>query len=284
MNNHIKIKGAILVAAMVMAGCGSSASDMDRPIVTVGDKVLTMHELSISIPPNTTPDDSTMIANDYIKRWINSQLMLNKAVLNLTKEEQDIESLIDEYRRSLLVNLYQQKLLDQKYSPMITDGEIRQYYESMKENFRLKENIFKGVLAIIPKTSPKLAEFRNWLRFRNGDDILNAKAYMLQYGPQSEEFLDKWMSVSYINTLLPGNIPSENDVLRGRKYYETQNDEYYYMVVVKESRFVDDYEPAEFASDKIKSILLNKKRFDFVKQLEEDIYNEGLEQKIIKFH
>lgn len=284
MKNNSKFKLIFLAAILTATGCKHSSSDMDTPIVTVGNKVLTRHELSNAIPPNTTPEDSVMIADDYVKRWINSELMLNKALLNLTKEEQNIDYLIEEYRRSLLVNLYQQKLLDQKYSPMITDGEIKQYYNTMKENFILKENIFKGVLAIIPKSTPRIGEFKQWLRFRNGDDIINAKAFMLQFGPQSVDFLDKWMTVSYVNSLLPGNIPSENDVLRYRRFYETEDSQNHYFVVVTESKFTDDYEPVEFASDKIKSILLNKKRFEFIKQLEEDIYNEGLEQKTIKFN
>ncbi len=273
----------VVVVAMGF-GCKKVGSGMDKPLLTVGDKVLTLQEVSNAIPANSTPEDSTIIADDYIKRWMNSELMLRKALLNLTKEEQDIEKLIEEYRRSLLVSLYQQKLLDQKYAPLITDREIESYYESMKENFHLRENIFKGLFVAVPKSAPKLQEFRQWLKLRDGEDLLNAKGYIFQYGRKSEEFLDKWLTVAYVNRLLPDNIPSEQDFLRHRKYYETEDEELVYFVVAKESCFVDDYEPVDYAKDKIKSILLNKKRFEFIKQLEEDLYNEGLEQKIIKFH
>lgn len=276
--------GYIVAFLVIGFGCDKTGSDLDKPVLTVGDKVLTMQEVSDAIPANSSPEDSTLIADDYIKRWMNSELMLRKAVLNLSKEEQDIEKLIEEYRRSLLVSLYQQKLLDQKYSPLITDSEIEQYFNSMKENFRLKENIFKGLFVALPKASPKMAEFRQWLKLRSGEDLLNAKGYIFQYGRKSEEFLDKWLPVAYINRLLPENIPSEEDFLRHRKFFETEDDELVYFVVVKESCFVDDFEPLDYAKDKIKSILLNKKRFEFIKQLEEDLYNEGLEQKIVKFH
>lgn len=273
-----------VVATAIGSGCKKVGSGMDKPLLTVGDKVLTLQEVSNAIPANSSPEDSTIIADDYIKRWMNSELMLRKALLNLTKEEQDIEKLIEEYRRSLLVSLYQQKLLDQKYAPLITDREIENYYETMKENFHLRENIFKGLFVAVPKSAPKLQEFRQWLKLRDGEDLLNAKGYIFQYARKSEEFLDKWLPVAYVNRLLPDNIPSEQDFLRHRKYYETEDEELVYFVVAKESCFVDDYEPVDYAKDKIKSILLNKKRFEFIKQLEEDLYNEGLEQKIIKFH
>ena len=80
-----------------------------------------------------------------------------------------------------------------------------------------------------------------------------------------------------------GDMP-EVDFLRNKKFYQTEDNEFIYFVVAKESCLIDQYEPLDYAKDKIKSILLNKKRFEFVKQLEDDLYNEGLEQKIINFH
>lgn len=272
------------ILMVVGLGCKKAGSGMDNPVLTVGDKILTLQEIANAIPSNSSTEDSALIADDYIKRWMNSELMLRKAILNLTKEEQDIEKLIEDYRRSLLVSLYQQKLLDQKYAPLITDSEIQSYFNAMKENFRLRENIFKGLFVAVPKSAPKLAEFRQWLKLRDGEDMLEVKAYIFQYARRSEDFLDKWLPVSFVNRLLPDNIPSEVDFLRSRKLYEAEDDQLIYFVVARESAFVDDFEPMDYAKDKIKSILLNKKRFEFIKQLEEDLYNEGLEQKIIKFH
>ncbi len=274
----------IFLFVLLAAACKRGNSDLEKPILTVGDHVLTMEEVGNAIPANSTEEDSTIIANDYVKRWMNSELMLRKAVLNLSKDEQNVDALIEEYRRSLLVSLYQQKLLDQKYSPMITDSEIEHYYNSMRENFHLRENIFKGLFVCFSKNTPKLDEFKQLLRLRDGEDLLNAKGFIVQYARRSEDFLDTWVPVSFVNRMLPDNISSEEDFLRSRRVYQAEDQEYIYFVVAKESCFIDQYEPLEYAKDKIKSILLNKKRFEFVKQLEEDLYNEGLEQKIIKFH
>lgn len=280
--------GVVLVGLMVagfFGGCKISSDDGDDPVVTVGDKVLTIRELRSSIPDNSTKEDSTLIAEDYIKRWMNSELMMRKALLNLTPQEQDVEKLIEEYRRSLLVGLYQQKLLDQKYAPMITDKEIQSYYDLMKENFRLKENIFKGVFIVLPKSAPNLEMFRKLLRLRDGQDLLELKGYVFQNAVKSEEFLDKWLPVSYINRLMPANISNEKDFLLHRKYFEREEEDgNIYFIVVKQSCVEDDYEPFDYSKTKIKSILLNKKRFEFIKQLEDDLYNEALEQKIIKFN
>jgi hypothetical protein len=41
--------------------------------------------------------------------------------------------------------------------------------------------------------------------------------------------------------------------------------------------------PLEFVESKIKAILLNKKRLEFIKQLESDLYEEALKNKSITF-
>lgn len=264
--------------------CQSSDKSLDKPIVTVGDKILTAGEVYAALPLETSPEDSTLLANDFIKRWVNSELMMRKAILNLTKSEQDIEKLIEEYRRSLLVNLYQQKLLEQKYAPMITDSEVARYYAQMKENFRLSAPLVKGAFVVIPKGTPKLKEFRQFLSLRSDTDWENLEAYVFHYALRNELFPDQWKPVTRFSRQFPANSWLSGELSRSKRLVEAEDSENFYFLMIKEFLAADEYEPLEYAQDKVKSILLNKKRIEFIKQLEEDLYNEGLNQKIIKFH
>jgi hypothetical protein len=47
---------------------------------------------------------------------------------------------------------------------------------------------------------------------------------------------------------------------------------------------VKETAPLEYVENRIKAILLNKKRVDFINNLESDLYEEGIKQKIIKFY
>ena len=53
-------------------------------------------------------------SRDFIEKWVRNQLLLNKAEINLTDEEKNVELQIENYRSSLLIYAYQQSYLRQK--------------------------------------------------------------------------------------------------------------------------------------------------------------------------
>lgn len=108
---------------------------------------MTLGELMDAVPDNLADQDSIAIAEDYISRWVRTKLMLRQAEINLSEEEKNVDKLLEEYRTSLLVHMYQQKILEQKHSPLVTSREIEDYYTQMKDNFNLQESIIRECLS-----------------------------------------------------------------------------------------------------------------------------------------
>ena len=265
--------------------CKNNTEDpLDTPIVRVGNKELTKHDLYDIIPDGISKNDSIIFAQDFMNRWIRSELMLRKAELNLSPEEKNVTKLLEEYRRSLLVNQYQQKMLQQKYTPMITDREINAYYDKMIDNFILNENIIKGVFIIIPRSAPNIKDIRKWYKSDKKEDIVNMEAYCFQNARKYDVFLEKWKPLSMINHQLPHPIANTGSFLKHNKSYETSDTVNYYFLSIRDYKLVHDKAPLEYVENRIKAILLNKKRINFINQLESDLYDEGLKQKIIKFY
>lgn len=275
----------IVAAYFFSTGCKKNGGDaLSKPVVRVGDKILTQKELYDVIPDNISEDDSIIFAQDYLNRWIRSELLLRKAELNLTPEEKDVTKLLEEYRRSLLVHQYQQKMLQQKYSPMITSSEIKEYYDKMTGNFILNEAIIKGVFIIVPKNAPNVNDIRKWYKSNSPEDMVNMEAYCFHHAKKYEVFLDKWKAFDRINIMLPQPKTNEERFLKYNKYYEKSDSLYYYLLNVKEYKLPGEIAPLEYVEEKIKAILLNKKRIDFINKLESDLYEEGMIQKIIVFY
>jgi hypothetical protein len=276
---------SLLSFLIILSACRPEGENpLNDPLVSVGDKILTKGDLFQVIPDNIPPDDSTIFAQDYINRWIRAELMLRKAELNLNPEEKDVQRLLEEYRRSLLVHQYQQKMLEQKYSPLITSSEIKRYYEEMLENFKLAENIIKGIFVIVPRTAPNLNDLRRWYRSNNNEDLVKMEAYCYQNAKKYEVFLEEWYSLDQINARLPRPISRPEQYLKYNKSYETSDSLYHYFVSIHDYKLESDIAPLEYTENKIKAILLNKKRLDFINQLETDLYDEGLKQKVITFY
>ncbi len=275
----------LVIVFVSFSGCKRSEEDpLNNPVAEVGDKVLTKKELYDVIPDNIPKDDSTIFAQDFLNRWIRSELMLRKAELNLTPEEKNVTKLLEEYRRSLLVHQYQQKMLLQKHSPMITSAEIKEYYDKMTDNFVLNENIVKSVFIIVPKTAPNLNDLRKWYRSDDAKYMVKLEAYCFQNAKKNNIFLETWQPFNEINLMLPRPVSRVDRFLKYNHNYETSDSLNYYFLSIKDYKLTKETAPLEYVEDRIKAILLNKKRLDFINKLESDLYEEGLKQKIIKFY
>jgi hypothetical protein len=280
-----KKKWLVGMVFLLWVGCSPTEEDpLLDPIVTVDGASLTLGELRRAIPDNLGPQDSVAMADDYIGRWVRTKLMLRQAEINLTAEEKDVEKLLEDYRTSLLVHLYQQKILEQKHSPLVTSREIEEYYTEMKDNFNLQESIIQGVFIKVPKSAPNQDQLKRWYKSTEAEDLINLEAYSFQYARNYEQFLETWVPFSRINSSLPEPIVNEDRFLRWSKHYETSDELFNYYLAIHDFALPGSTSPVNYVEERVKAILLNKKRIEFIQQLGQDLYEEGLREKIVNFH
>ena len=56
------------------------------------------------------------MSRNYVRNWITKQLLLYKAIENLSDEEKDIQKQVEDYQTTVLIYRYKQKLITQKLS------------------------------------------------------------------------------------------------------------------------------------------------------------------------
>ncbi len=102
-------------------------------VVRVGDERLTLDELIGEIPPAMRSQISREDLQDFIGRWINSQILYQEA----RRRQLDTQIDIQRELRKLEVDLVANALLDQELDkPLaITDEEIQNYYVTNRNNF-----------------------------------------------------------------------------------------------------------------------------------------------------
>jgi hypothetical protein len=254
--------GIVLVLG---GGCTPTEEDplMD-PIVTVDGVSLTVGELRRAIPDNLASQDSMAMADDYVGRWVRTKLMLRQAEINLSPEEKDVEKLLEDYRTSLLVHL-------------------EEYYTQMKDNFNLQESIIQGVFIKVPKEAPNQDQLRRWYRSTEPEDLVNLEAYSFQYARNYEQFIEAWVPFSRINSYLPEPMLNEERFLRWSKNYETSDEVFNYYLAIHDFELPGNTAPVSYVEERVKAILLNKKRIEFIQKLGQDLYEEALREKIVSF-
>ena len=253
--------------------CVPNARKGDRTVAKVGDKYLYFSEMSAIFPKGCSKDDSLQLAKLYIDNWIKIRLLLQKAELNLSKEQLDISKEIETYRTSLLIYKYEEQLLQEKLDTVLLDSEIKKYYEANIANFLSDEYAVRAIYIKLPENSPVLWNVRRWLMSERENDMQDLMDYCRKYAVQFDFFDDEWMQWAKID------LPQKEAATKQLSYndlIQQQEGEFIYLVRVKEKRVPGDTAPLVFVKDKVKSIIINKRKLQFISELEQNIYNDAL--------
>lgn len=277
----------ISLSVFFLSSCSSSGRPDDLPkeqaLVSVNGKTLYWEDIEDIIPQNLTPEDSILAAEAYIKMWIKNELVYEKAVENLSDKEQ-IEALVENYRRSLTVFTYQEQLLKERLSKKISDKDLETYYNENTQQFDLNTDIVKGLFLKVPLTSPRLDDLKKWYRQGNEVAVENIEKYSLENAVNYDYFYDKWVDFTDIMNNIPIVIPNSQQFLVSNKNLEVQDSSYVYLLHIKEYVLSGKTAPFEYSKGEIMDILMNQRKEDFIKQFENDLYNTAVNNNKIKYY
>ena len=264
----------IVAVILILLSCASKKSN-DIVVARVGDKYLYFKEMSYLFTERRSKDDSLALAKRYIDSWIKTRLLLKKAELNLSKEQLNITEEIETYRTSLLIYKYEDLLLREKLDTVVLDTEIQKYYDANEVNFSLDEYMVKAVYIKLPLNAPTLWSVRRWYLSDREKDIQDLTDYCRNYAVEYNLFDDEWVQWANIERELP---QKETASRRMTQYdsMEQQDENFNYFVRIKEKKAPGDTAPLVFVRDKVKNIILNKRKLNFISELEHNIYDDAL--------
>lgn len=274
-----------LALAGVGAGCDfikmkteSAAAESEGrvPVARVNKTFLYKDELAGIVQPGTNPDDSTTRVEAYINSWIRKQLLIQEASRKININEAEVERKILDYRYSLIAYEYQAYYIRQRLDTSIHAQAIQNYYKENIDNFILKQNIVRATFIKVPKTAPRTKKIKELIFSKNDSDKNELKSYCLSFSAAYHIIDSTWMVFDELVKNSPlAEIPNKVQFLKSNPYYETSDDNYLYFLKVEEYRISDNISPLEFVKDEIRNILLNKRKVELAKQLEDEIFTTG---------
>ncbi len=271
----------ILVSFLVViAACFNPVEE--RIIASVNEKNLTLSEVLKEMPELT--EDSAFFVERYMNIWIRKQLMIYHAEINLSTSLVDYEKQIEEYRSSLLIYAYQQELINQNFDTTVDNTAIEAYYNQYKDEFKLNKNIFKGRYIVVDKSAPKLAKLSKWYKSETPESIESLNDYCQQFSKEYHLADDNWQYFNIINAKLPELILEEEYFLEHTKGVWFEDEQYRYYVYIKDYQIKGSISPLALEHQKIRNVLLNKNKIHYLKQLEDELYQNGLALKKIKIY
>lgn len=273
-----------VIAIFIFLSSCRQVKNTELPIAQVFESTLYRNEISEFIPQGTSQEDSLLMAQSYIRNWVTQKLLLHKAIENLSGEEAGIRKQVEDYRTSLLIHNYKQKLIAQRLMEDIREEDIEKYYDQHENNFVLATPIVKAVFFILPKTAPNLKEVKKWFKSEKAADQESLEDYCLTNARKYDKFQNKWIEAKYLLNLIPGEFNSlEHDILN-KTDIEKEDEENYYFLKIKEMKKDQTIAPLEYVREEIILILKNKKKLQFESELEKQINQEGIRKNYVKIY
>jgi hypothetical protein len=270
----------ILVIPLLFSSCFSK--EEDRVVASIHEKELLFSDVVEAMPSQI--EDSVYFAEKFIDDWIRKELLMSYAEMNLSTDLLKYEKQIEDYRASLLIYAYQQELLNQNFDTLITFSEIEGYYQQYKDEFRLSQNIFKGRFIVVDKLAPNLSALDKWYKSEKEIAIEYLEDYCQQFSKEYYLEDNKWQYFSIFNNKLPELIKEEEYFLRNTKGIFFEDETFRYYILIKDYEIKGSSSPLAVERKKIRDVLLNKKKIDYLKQLENELYQNALVNKKIKIY
>ena len=270
------MKKAFVILLVTLSACSDlfrSDTD-DRIVARAYDRELRISELAERIPDGLSERDSITLAENYITKWIQNEILIQKAKESLTSDEQDFSIQLDEYRNSLLLFTLEQKLVSQHLDTLVTPAQIEAYYFQNRSQFELKGNIVKFDFIKITKRSRHLREFRNLLKSSGPDNIIKLEQYAEKHATDYW-FATEWVSFNDLLDEMPLEVDNQALYLRRTRYDEAEDSLFIYLVRINDFKTADSTSPIEFEKDKIRNIILNARKLEFIEKKRQEFIDQA---------
>lgn len=263
---------------------GSQPADTTDVLVSVKGRTLNRSEVNKLIPRGISSADSLLLAENFTKKWVKDVLVYDVALRNLGDEKEEVDKLVEEYRRSLVRYRYQERLVEEKLKTDIRESDKLNYYEENQKKFILDKGLIKGLFLKIPVDAPGLTDVKKWYKSTDVASLEKIEKYSVQNATIYEYFYDKWVDFDEVMDNIPIHVSNPNAFLKANKYVEVADSSYCYLLNIKEYLPFGSVEPYDYASSHVTEMLVNQRKVEFLKKFEDELYNDAIRSGDVEFH
>ena len=278
----MKSQQTFILAVFLMLAVSCSNNSSQKVIASVYGQDLLLAEIMKEMP--IAIEDSSFFVQHYTKLWTKKQLMIYHAEINLDTDLVDYEHQIEEYRSSLLIYTYEQELINQNFDTTISNDDIVNYYTQYNEEFKLVKNIFKGRYIIVDKLAPKLKFLSKCFKSEDEELVEELADYCRQFAKAYYIEGSSWQYFSAITDKLPELITEEEYFLKNTKGAWFEDTKYRYYVYIQDYQIKGSVSPLALVTKRIRNILLNKNKTQYLKQLSDELHQNALALGKIKIY
>ncbi|CAM1353703.1 hypothetical protein [Tenacibaculum insulae] len=254
-----------------------------KPIATVYNKNLYKKDIEELLPKDVTKKDSLIIVKSFINSWAKQQLLLAKAEENISEvNSEKIENLVNTYKKSLYINGYKERLIKQQLDTIVSENEIKLYYQKNKQNFKLNEELLQFEYVHFGDDFLDKEETIKSFKSSKEEDRVDLERHLLNF--KSYRLQDStWVTFSSLQEMIPPfQSETKQNLLKISKYIQKEDSLGVYLVAVKNMLPKNATAPLLYVSSRIKQIILHKRKLELIREIEKTLINDAIENKNFK--
>lgn len=251
-------------------------------VAKIGGHKLYREEVEKLIPKGIPTDDSLAIARQYIDSWAIKELMYLEAQDELPKDDKDVDQLLEDYKMQLLIFKYEDKYISDRLDTVITASQRREYFDSHPQLFISEEGLMKARMVKIREDSPNVQIIRNLAKSNDPGGLDELEEAAFNSADKYSNFNNQWVNLRDVCREIGTDLEYlQNKYTQGR-IVEIRDSSYITFLIVLDRVRPGDVAPFEYNDEKIKEIILSKRKQELISQLHKDIYNNALDKKKLK--
>ena len=277
------MKKGLLLFALLVSSCqlvhrvSDTAAELfgDEVVARVGDHKLFRSELAEYIPAGVSSEDSLGLAQRYINAWAEELLFLDMAESRLSKEEKDVSKELEEYRRTLLKYRYEERYINERLDTLISDEEVRRYYQEHTDKFLLDRPLLRARYMVIPADSRSLRTLKELMSSSDAAETLAADSLAFTAALRYVDGSDTWMDAILLARELGTDVESMMKALRNGFIELPDGSGNLRVAYVAEMLSKGNPAPLEYCEERIRDIILSARKHDLVSGLERDLLKDA---------
>jgi len=273
MNKVVIILTVLLISLL---GACEQKDTIENAIARVNESYLYEEDFLKSLPENYTKDDSIFFRANFINTWATEELLLQKARINVDDKKLEIDRLVANYRKELLIDRYKEAIVKQNLDTVVTLQDVDQYYEINKSIYRLNEDLVKIKYIQFNKDIKDKKELIKLFQSKEYEDISILDERKLELNSYN---LNDSVWVSYKSVIKKLPFLSENQKLKKINFLQKEDSIEVYLVALKDVLYSNDIAPKSYVEFNIKQMILHKRKLEFLKEIDKSLLEDATKNK-----
>jgi hypothetical protein len=270
---------SLICLSLGLLSCTQKEEVMDpareNPVAKIGSQVFERSDYNRRYQANSGVSDSIAYSKRIIDSWAAEALLYDEALQKLGEEEIQVNKQVEEYRKSLVNYIYLTKIIEANLDTLVTEDEVRDYYNKNSSSFVLKDNIVKVDYLKVPVQAPDIEKIRKLLKSQQSKDKTQL---VLLCEKNAENFFlndSTWLYTADIRKEIPKLIDEPDFSLYTGKVVQFEDETYLYYLKIKDVKIKNGLSPLNFERVNIKKYILLNRKTQLLNEYRQNLLDEA---------